>query len=98
MKYVCIGLFCIFGFVLGKTINEEIIEWGLKVILFPFVVISKPFYLLFKGVHKDVLEKTLKMMPNIKAIRLAKRFYVIVDWDSKKFTNKIYFLRVKKNG
>lgn len=98
MKYVLMILFFILGFILGQIIDEKAIEWIFKVIFFPFIIIGKPFYLLFKGVHKDTFEKTLKMMPDVKAIRLTKRIYLVVQWKSKKITNKIYFLRVKKNG
>lgn len=98
MKYVLIILFFILGFILGQITDEKAIEWIFKVIFFPFIIIGKPFYLLFKGVHKDVFEKTLKMIPDMKAIRLTKRIYLVVQWKSKKITNKIYFLRVRKNG
>lgn len=97
MKYVLMILFFILGFILGQITDEKIIEWILKVIFFPFVIIGKPFYLLFKGVHKDTFEKTLKIIPTMKVYHLIKNFWLVVDWEAKKITNKIYFLRVRKD-
>lgn len=97
MKYVLIVLFFALGVFIGRVVSDKVLEKFLQLIFFPFVIIYKPFRLLFKGVHKSVFENTLKMLPRLKAFHLG-RFYLIIDWEAEKVTNRIFFLRVKKDG